>query len=171
MTRTPWAFALVTLFFCACGADSASTASRAPAPAPGAPRVSAPATAAPPAFDPRPFFEKSVLVTDKGAYVHMFWNAHDAAGALEGPDRRARLAVAAAQLTLDHFPAGATSDVAKVDIVFVKERNEYGQPKWDSLQKVAHFEMPVSRVKALAKTPDGRVTAVPEAVFDRINVF
>ena len=122
-------------------------------------------------FDARPFFENAVLVTDKGEYVHIFWDAQTAAKELEGADRRRRLTAAAAQLVLDRFPAGTATDIAKVDIVFVKAKDEYGKPKWDSLQKIAHFELHPTRIKKEARVTEGRVAGVPEQAFDRIEVF
>jgi hypothetical protein len=122
-------------------------------------------------FDPRRFFESTVLVTDKGEYVHIFWDAQAAAKELDGPQRRGRLVAAAAQLVLDRFPGSAASDIAKIDIVFVKAKDDYGKPKWDSLQKVAHFELHATRIKEKAQVSAGRVTAVPEEAFDRIDVF
>ncbi len=93
------------------------------------------------------WFPKNALVTDKGDYVHFFWNAEDAKENFAGKDRKDRLADSALELAAKLQPAGAKADLAKVDIVFVLERDSYGQPKWDSLQRVAHFEF--SRAKAL----------------------
>lgn len=173
MSRTPWIGFLFVLALSACQKEAGDTARREPSP--NVPRnapvaAATPAAAAETAFDARPFFENTVLVTDKGDYVHMFWNAFGAASVLEGPDRRRRLAIGAAQLVLDRLPADVAKEIAKVDIVFVKERNEYGQPKWDSLQKIAHFELHVARIKEAAQITDGRVTAIPEQAFDRIDV-
>jgi hypothetical protein len=169
MWRTPWGRWLLLLPLLGCqnefdGATRGAIAAAALA-------VGAGVAHADTGFDARPFFENAVLVTDKGEYVHIFWDAQAAAKEIEGPERRGRLVVAAAQLVLDRFPAGAASDIAKVDIVLVKARDDYGKPKWDSLQKIAHFELHATRIKQDAQVTAGRVTGVPEQAFDRIEFF
>lgn len=82
-----------------------------------------------------------------------------AAKEFEGSERRGRLAAAVAQLVLDRFPAGAASDVVKVDIVLVKERDEYGKPKWDSLKKLAIAES-IRRVGVVKPARSGEHSAL-----------
>ncbi len=93
------------------------------------------------------WFTKNTLVSNKETYVHYFWNAQDAKTNFQGEDRKYRLADAALELTAKLHPATAKADMVKVDIVYVLERDSYGLPSWDSLQKVAHFEF--SRAKAM----------------------
>lgn len=95
------------------------------------------------------WFKKNTLVTDKGDYVHFFWNAQDARANFEGKERKNRLADSALEMAAKLQPATATADLCKVDIVFVLERDSYGMPKWDSLQRVVHYEF--SRAAALKK--------------------
>jgi hypothetical protein len=98
------------------------------------------------------WFKKNALVTDKGAYVHFFWNAQDAKSNFEGKDAKFRLADAALELVAQLHPSTSQADLAKVDIVYVLERDSYGEPKWDSLQRVVHFEF--SRAQALKMLKD-----------------
>lgn len=167
MSRRAWMCMLFLAPLLGCQGGSREDApGKAPpaAAAPGAKPAEAP-------FDARPFFDNAVMVTDKGAYVHIFWDMRDADSQLKGPERRARLVTAAAQLVLDQFPAGSAAETAKVDIVLVKERNEYGRPKWDSLQKVAHLEGRFARIREAARVNAGLVTAVPEQAFEKIELF
>ena len=101
------------------------------------------------------WFKKNALVTDKGEYVHFFWNAQDAKANFEGKDRKYRLADSALELVAKLRPSSATADLCKIDIVYVLERDSYGMPKWDSLQRVAHFEFSLAKaLKVLkGKTP------------------
>jgi|HubBroStandDraft_1064217.scaffolds.fasta_scaffold40512_2 hypothetical protein len=93
------------------------------------------------------WFKDNAMVTDKTDHVHFFWNAQDFKVNFEVKEKKARLAQAALELVNRLFPADAKEDPVKVDIVYVLERDSYGQPKWDTLQQVAHFEF--SRSKAL----------------------
>jgi len=170
ISRRHWGHLLLLLLLLGCRKESDATAEHK-TPTVWAPVTAADADLADTSFDARPFFENTVLVTDKGDYVHIFWDAQAAAKDIEGPERRGRLAAAAAQLVLDRFPAGTASDIAKVDIVFVKARDDYGKPKWDSLKKVAHFELHVTRIKEGARVTAGRVTGLPEGAFDRIELY
>lgn len=101
----------------------------------GTASVAAPANS--PALLPA-WFDKNVIVTNKGGYVHVFWNAQEARGPLTGPDKRVLLARVARKLAAEKVPAGA--DHVKMDVVFVRERDGYGMPRWDTLEKVAHLE-------------------------------
>ena len=112
------------------------------------------ATASAPAF-PAAWFDKNVIVTNKEGYVHVFWNAQEARGALTDPDKRVLLARAARRLAAEKVRAGA--DLVKMDVVFVRERDRYGVPRWDTLEKVAHLEF--SREALLEGLKEG---AVPE---------
>jgi hypothetical protein len=109
------------------------------------------------------------MVTEKPAYVHILWNARDAEGYLEGKEKKRRLAEAARQLVLLRYPKG-TRDSVRIDVVFVKDRDQYGLPKWDTLQKIAHLEFLRSRLL----TSDGafqRTSGNPEEGFDKFEVF
>jgi hypothetical protein len=115
------------------------------------------------------WFDKNTMVTEKPAYVHILWNARDAAAYLDGKDKKRRLAEAARQLVLLQYPKGSRDSV-RIDVVFVKDRDQYGLPKWDALQRVAHLEFSRSRLLA----PDGafrRVSGNPEEGFDKFEIF
>ena len=117
------------------------------------------------------WFKSNTMVTDKTAYVHFFWNAQDFKGHFEVKDKTLRLEEAALQLVSRLYPADAKANLVKVDIVYVLERDTYGQPKWDSLQQVAHFEF--LRSKAL-KTAKAKKTLSPTAlkkIFDQATVY
>jgi hypothetical protein len=110
------------------------------------------------------WFKKNALVTDKTEYVHFFWNAQDFKGNFEVKDKKVRLAEAALELVKRLYPKDATADLMKVDIVYVLERDDYGMPKWDSLQRVAHLEF--SKVSALKLTK--KKAALSEALMKKI---
>ena len=95
------------------------------------------APAAAPEF-PAAWFDKNVIVTNKAGYAHVFWNAQEARGSLAGPDKGVLLARVARRLTAEKVGAGV--DRVKLDVVFVRERDRYGMPRWDTLEKVAHLE-------------------------------
>jgi hypothetical protein len=111
------------------------------------------------------WFEKNTTVSDKGAYVHILWDANAVRSEFEGKDKRALIAGAARQLALLRYPKTASADKVRVDIVFVTQRDGYGNPKWDSLQRVAHLEFSRKRV---AEAPPG---AKLEKAFDKFEVF
>ncbi len=117
------------------------------------------------------WFKKNTMVTDKTDYVHFFWNAQDFKPNFEGKEKKSRLSEAALELVKRLYPADAKADAVKVDIVYVLERDSYGQPKWDSLQQVAHYEF----VKSKALKLIGKKTRLTEALitkaFDKLVIY
>ena len=111
---------------------------------------------------PASWFEKNVIVTSKNGYVHVFWNAQEARVVLQGPRKRGLLALAARKLAAERIKSGA--DAVKMDVVFVRERDGYGMPRWDTLEKIAHLEF--SRTALLQGVTDG--VAPEKAQMDRI---
>lgn len=111
------------------------------------------------------WFEKNTTVSDKRAYVHILWDANAVRSRFEGKDKRALIAEAARQLALLRYPKTASADQIRVDIVFVTQRDGYGNPKWDSLQRVAHLEFSRKRV---AEAPPGSKL---KKAFDKFEVF
>jgi hypothetical protein len=97
------------------------------------------------------WFKKNALVSDKGGYVEFFWNAQDFKGNFETADKKERLGEAALALMNRLYPSGAKADAVKVDIVYVLNRDSYGQPSWDSLQQVAHLEFSKSKAAKMKK--------------------
>jgi hypothetical protein len=136
MSRSFIALVLPALFT-AVGPAALSAAPVAKSTPAGTPTSSVASTATAPAF-PAAWFDKNVIVTNKEGYVHVFWNAQEARGALAGPDKRVVLARAARRLAAEKVRAGA--GLVKMDVVFVRERDRYGVPRWDTLEKVAHLE-------------------------------
>ncbi|MCM3876088.1 MAG: hypothetical protein NEA02_06675 [Thermoanaerobaculia bacterium] len=153
MSRSFAALVLPPLF--ATAAEAALPATPLPK---ATPLVTAAASAAAateaPAF-PAAWFDKNVIVTNKDGYVHVFWNAQEARGQLTGPDKRVLLARVARKLAAEKVKAGI--DLVKMDVVFVRERDRYGMPRWDTLEKVAHLEF--SREALLEGLKEG---VVPE---------
>lgn len=86
-------------------------------------------------------------------------------------DKKQRLAEAALQLVSRLYPADVKADQVKVDIVYVLERDSYGQPKWDSLQQVAHFEFLKSKALKLAKSKREPSSAVLQKTFDQFLTY
>ena len=132
----------------------ATAAPDAPPATPLAKATASGTPAAAPAF-PAAWFDKNVIVTKKEGYVHVFWNAQEARDPLAGPDKSVLLARAARWLAAEKVRAGV--DRVKMDVVFVRERDRYGMPRWDTLEKVAHLEF--SRAALLEGLKEG---AVPE---------
>lgn len=152
-SRCPTALALFPLLAAAPAPVPAATP---PARAtPSAAATGSPAAPANPQAFPAAWFDKNVIVTNKEGYVHVFWNAQEARGPLTGPDKRAVLARAARKLAAEKVRAGI--DRVKMDVVFVRERDRYGMPRWDTLEKVAHLEF--SRQALLEGLEEG---VVPE---------
>ena len=117
------------------------------------------------------WFKDNAVVTDKTQYVHFFWNAQDFKGNFEVKDKKTRLAEAALELVKCLFPADAKADLVKVDIVYVLERDSYGQPKWDSLQQVAHLEFKRSKMPKDGKKKAALTAAVVKKVFSKFDLF
>lgn len=117
------------------------------------------------------WFKDNAMVTDKTEYVHFFWNAQDFKANFEVKDKKKRLAEAALQLVARLYPADAKADLVKVDIVYVLERDVYGQPKWDSLQQVAHLEFSRSKNLKLAKAKKEPTDKTIQKAFDKFNIF
>ncbi|HJT23331.1 MAG TPA: hypothetical protein VJ873_02060, partial [bacterium] len=113
----------------------------------------------------------SVIVTDKGDYVHFFWNAQDFKANFEVKDKKQCLAQAALQLVTRLYPDGAKADAVKVDIVYVLQRDNYGKPNWDTLQQVAHFEFLRSKALKAAKPKKKLSPAALQKIFDQSVVY
>jgi hypothetical protein len=116
------------------------------------------------------WFKHNTIITDDSAYVHFFWDANDFKANFEVKDKESRLADAAIYLVKKAYPASATADLVKVDIVYVLERDIYGEPKWDSMQQVLHVEFLRSKVTAGKKLPDFSINK-PDKVFDKFQIF
>ena len=116
------------------------------------------------------WFKDNATVSDKGEYVHFFWNANDFKANFELKNKDQHLSDAAVYLVKKLFPADSKADLVKVDIVYVLQRDDYGMPKWDSLQQVAHFEFLRSKLLSGKKLPDFTVKK-PEKVFDVFQTF
>lgn len=114
------------------------------------------------------WFAKNTMVTDKKTYVHVFWNAQDARAQLSGPGKRDIVIRAAAELVRTAWPKKATADIVKVDIVFVRERDNYGLPKWDTLERVAHVELLRSKLESAGAGADAAQLA---ALCEQIEVY
>ena len=113
------------------------------------------------------WFKNNAMVTDKTNYVHFFWNAQDVKANFEVKDKKRRLGEAALQLVSKLYPADAKADLVKVDIVYVLERDEYGLPKWDSLQQVAHFEFLKSKGSKFAGAKKEPAAKALQKIFDK----
>ena len=143
----------------------------------GAQTVEAPATPAPPvkwSFAGVPWaawFKNNTMVTDKTDYVHFFWNAQDFKSNFEVKAKKSRLEEAAIQLVSKLYPGDSKADLVKVDIVYVLERDSYGQPKWDSLQQVAHFELLRSNAGKPARSKKEPSPAALEKIFQKAEFF
>ena len=87
------------------------------------------------------WFKKNVMANNKGEYVHLFWNAQDVRARFQGKGRVSLLAQAARELAARQYPKNAKADLVKIDIVYVRERDEYGMPKWNTLERTAHLEV------------------------------
>lgn len=111
------------------------------------------------------WFEKTTTITDKKTYLHVLWDANAVRAQFEGAAKRAMIAEAGRQIASLLYPPGAASDRLRVDIVFVTKRDEYGNPQWDSLQRVAHLEF--SRKKLLESRPAGED---PARGYDKFEV-
>lgn len=98
------------------------------------------------------WFEKNTTISDKKTYVHFLWDANAVRGQFEGSPMRGRIAEAGRQLARLRYPTGASADQIRMDIVFITKRDGYGNPRWDSIQRLAHLEF--SR-KKLLETPAG----------------
>lgn len=117
------------------------------------------------------WFKDNALVTDKGDYIHFFWNAQDFKANFETKDKKVRLAEAALALVRMLYPQEAKADLVKVDIVYVLERDSYGAPKWDSLQQVAHLEFKRSKMPKDGKKKVVLTAAVMKKVFLKFDLF
>ncbi len=134
--------------------------------------LAAPAPSPVPASSWSRSFGKNVIVTSKKDYAHLFWNAQDARDQLTGKERRARIVQAAARLVLEFSrPDAAAPDAVRIDIAFIPEKDEYGKPNWSSLVKVAHLETSRARLATWSLANPRTDAQVPEALFDKIEVF
>ena len=117
------------------------------------------------------WFKNNSMVTDKTDYIHFFWDAQDFKANFEVKDKKLRLEEAALQLVSRLYPAEAKADKVKVDIVYVLERDVYGQPKWDSLQQVAHLELLKSKVPKPAKLKREMAAASLEKIVNKVEIY
>lgn len=117
------------------------------------------------------WFKDNTMVTDKTDYVHFFWNAQDFRTNFEVKDKKLRLEEAALELVSRLYPADAKADTVKVDIVYVLERDNYGQPKWDSLQQVAHMEFLKSKVPKPAQLKREPSSSSLQKILNKIEIY
>ena len=117
------------------------------------------------------WFKDNAMATDKSLYVHFFLNAQDFKGNLAAKDKKRRLAETAIELVKRLYPQDAQADLVKVDIVYVLERDNYGMPKWDSLERVAHLEFLRSKILKLPPAKTGLSEAAMKKLFDKFEIF
>jgi len=117
------------------------------------------------------WFKKNVLIKDKKQYVYMFFNIQDFKKSFEGKDKNAMLASAASHLVADLYPKTATAKLIKMDMVFIKERDEYGLPKWDTLERVAHLECLKSSVLRSGKPRNSFTEKEIKKAFLKFQLF
>ncbi len=116
------------------------------------------------------WFKDNAIATDKNEYIHIFWNANDFKANFELKDKARRMADAAIYLVKKVAPADSKTDLMKVDIVYVLQRDDYGLPKWDSMQQICHIELLRSKVFKGKKLPDFSKVS-PEKVFSKFQMF
>lgn len=117
------------------------------------------------------WFKKNVMASDKKGYVHLFWNAQDVRKRFEGRDRVPMLARAAVELIRRKYPEKAGADLVKIDIVYVKERDEYGMPKWSTLQRAAHIEGSKKALTVLAEKDYRADDKAVQALFQKFTLY
>jgi hypothetical protein len=110
------------------------------------------------------WFEKNTIVSDKKSYVHVLWDANAVRARFEGKDKAATIGEAGRQLARLQYPPGATADQVRVDVVFITKRDGYGNPRWDSIERLAHLEF--SRKKLLAAPGGGE----PRRGYDKFEI-
>jgi hypothetical protein len=145
-------------------------ASSAPSVTPSASPVAAPIDPkAPVPWDQ--WFKKNTIISDKTDHVNIFWNAQDFKTRFEGKDKDQKLAEAALQLADRLYPAGAKADLVTVDIAYFLERDDYGELKWDSMQRVAHFEVSRATVAKWAKKKTIPSDTALGKIFSKIQIY
>jgi hypothetical protein len=123
--------------------------------APAAPP--APTPAAVPGTDPKtawtkPWMDKYVKAYPRTDNVYVLIDAETLHAKLEGSGNHAAVAREALELLRClPLPAGSP-DLVKLDVVYFKDRDSYGAPLWDSVERLGHLEF--SR-KALVQASPG----------------
>lgn len=91
------------------------------------------------------------IVSDKGSYLHLLWDAFPVKKALAEEAKAKGLAPGALRRNvvkgLLESVSGSYSKAlkAKVDVVEFTQRDEYGLPRWSSVHKLAHFEIKLGK--------------------------
>jgi hypothetical protein len=94
--------------------------------------------------------DKYVIVTSKSEYTHVLIDVEPLRSTFEGSGMHSAALLEVIQLTQSSGLLNPASDLIKVDVVAFKNRDNYGAPMWDSMQRFAHFEF---SLKAILKTP------------------
>lgn len=117
------------------------------------------------------WFKKNAVVEDKGDHIHFLWDAQDFKANFEVKDKKKRLAQAAVQLVKLLYPADAKVDQVTVDIVYVPKKDAYGEPIWNSLQKVAHLEFLKSKALKAGSGNSSFSEPAMKRLFEKFEVF
>lgn len=111
---------------------------------------------------------RDVLVTPKADYVHVLWNAAARRAELEGPSARTLLPALVARLA-SRVVASTAPAVVRVDVVFVRENDAYGRPRWDSVRRLARFTGKRAALSAWAAS--NATGPAPGDLFDAVEWF
>lgn len=117
------------------------------------------------------WFEKKANVTDKTDYIYIYWDAQSYRGNFEVKDKKKRLAEAALELASRLYPSESKIDLIKLDISYLMDLDSYGEPKWDSLQQVAHFEFSRAKVVKFLKSKKPLTDAQMKNVFSKFEIY
>jgi hypothetical protein len=112
----------------------------------------------------------NTTIEDKTSYIYFFWDAQDYKANFEVRDKETRLADAALQLVSRLYPPQAKADLIKVDIVYFLEKDTYGDPTDDSIQRVAHFELSKKKIAKITNT-DSLSNAAFQNIFNKFEVY
>lgn len=112
--------------------------------------------------------DKYVIITPKSGYIHVLIDGETLRSSLEGSGMHSAVALDALQLAQSSGLLDPASDLIKLDVVLFKNRDNYGAPMWDSMQRLAHLEFSVKTLsKASADTfqkPDAEWTGLFKSV-------
>jgi hypothetical protein len=87
------------------------------------------------------WFVDSVFIIKKKEYTYVLWDISKSEYTSADQLAEETIKYVSAKLCKDVVNQEQASNLVKVDLVKVKEQDQYGKPRWDTVERIAHSEV------------------------------
>jgi hypothetical protein len=95
------------------------------------------------------WFADSVFIKKKKDYTYVLWDISKSEYTSADQLGEQAIRYVSAKLCKDVINQEQASKLVKVDVVKVKEQDQYGKPRWDTVERIAHTEVECLKLREL----------------------